>query len=56
MDRLGVCAWLILGRGGWSRNKHSYDGFGQESFWFSICSPRILIPFLSFAGAFRIIP
>jgi len=56
MDRLGVCAWSVLGEEVVVEKQHSYDGFGQESFWFSICSPRILIPFLSFAGAFRIIP
>jgi hypothetical protein len=51
MDRLGVCVWLVLGGG---REQHSYDGFGKNAS--GLAFVRILIPFLSFAGAFRIIP
>lgn len=51
MDRLGVCVWLVLGGG---REQYSYDGFGKNAS--GLAFVRILIPFLSFAGAFRIIP
>lgn len=38
MNQLGVCAWLVLGEVVVEK-QHPYDGFGQESFWFSICPP-----------------